>query len=209
MAEREMPTGVKVISVLYYISAIGGALFALFLLMTSMVLSEDLATQITESFIAAPAIGTLGSGSGLTGMAVAKAQKVASPPEALPLDEMAFLKGEDISGVPSLSLLLAGVMPLLIGLVSFALLFFGSYTLQISIFTFFVARGLWHGQGWARHCTLALSIFGIIMPLLIMIKLPTLQFVLSSIISIIYSLIIFLYLMLSKEVKLAFGAEEQ
>ena len=59
-----MPTGVKVISVLYYISAIGGALFALFLLMTSLVLSEDLATQITESFIAAPAMGALGSASG-------------------------------------------------------------------------------------------------------------------------------------------------
>ena len=208
MTNQEMPTGVKVISVLYYISAIGGALFALFLLMTSLVLSEDLATQITESFIAAPAMGALGSGSGLTGMAVAKAQKAVSPPEALPLDEMAFLKGERISGVPSLFSLLAGVMPILIGVIGLALLFFGSYALQIAILTFFVARGLWHGQGWARHCTMALSVFGIVMSLLIMIKMPTLQFILSSIISLIYSLIIFLYLMLSNEVKLAFGAEE-
>jgi len=129
----EVPTGVKVISVLYYI----GAALELLLAIALFIGAGTIASKI-------PIIGAIGSG----------------------------------------LFIVVGVV--LIGL---------------AVLSFFVGRGLWKAQKWARIVAIIFSVLGVLMALLGMVQ----GQIASNIISLVISGAIGGYLLFSKDVKAAFA----
>ena len=128
----EVPTGVKVISVLYYI----GAAFELLLAIALFIGAGTIASKI-------PLIGALGSG----------------------------------------LFIIAGVV--LIGL---------------AVLSFFVGRGLWKAQKWARIVAIIFAVLGVLFAVLGMVQ----GQIASNVLSLVISGAIGGYLLFSKDVKAAF-----
>lgn len=131
----EVPTGVKVISVLYYIGAVLELLFAILL----------------------------------------------------------FVGAGFVSQIPGLSILGA------LGTGLFVVM--GVILIGLAVLSFFVARGLWKVQKWARIVAIIFSALGVLMALLGMVQ----GQIASNIISLVISGAIGGYLLFSKDVKAAFA----
>ncbi|MFX0212154.1 MAG: hypothetical protein ACFFDT_39640 [Candidatus Hodarchaeota archaeon] len=132
---KTMPTGIKIISVLYYIGAVLSLLFGILLLIGAGAIS----TLVTEI----PLLGFLGAG---------------------------FLT------------VIAIIM------------------IALAVLGFFIGRGLWKGQNWARIVAIIFAILGFISAI---INLISAQW--GSIISLVINGLIGYYLLFSKNVKEAFA----
>lgn len=133
---KEIPVGVKIIAVLYYIGAVLSAILGIL----SIVGAGFVASLI-------PALGALGAG------------------------------------------IMIAVGILLIGL---------------AVLWFFMGRGLWRAQPWARILVIIFAIIGVIMAIIQMITFGAISLV-SNIISLIINAVIGWYMLFNAEVKKAFA----
>ena len=133
---KEIPVGVKIIAVLYYIAAVLSAIFGIFFL-------------IGAGFIGAliPGFGALGAG---------------------------------------------------------ILIVVGIFLIGAAVLGFFIGRGLWRAQKWARIIVIIFSIIGAVMAIIQMITIGALV-IASSIISLIIQAVIGGYLLFNGAVKKAFA----
>jgi len=135
--QKQVPVGVKIISVIYYIGSVFGIIFGILFLVGAKAIGE----------LEIPVVGFLGAG--------------------------LFIVG-------------------------------GIILIIFSIIGFFVGRGLWKGQNWARIVAIIFSILGI---LFIVIGMAQGQSQTGNIVSLIVDVVIAGYLIFSKKVKLAFSKE--
>jgi hypothetical protein len=133
-SSKQVPTGVKIISVLYYIGAVASLLFGILMI------------------VGAGALGAL------------------------------------IENIPFAALF--GGLFVVLGIVMIAL----------AVLSFFIGRGLWKGQKWARIIVIIFAILGLIGAIFNLINGQW-----SSIISLIINGVIGYYLLFSKSVKAAFA----
>jgi hypothetical protein len=86
-------------------------------------------------------------------------------------------------------------------------IFAGLFIMLLSILFFFIALGLWRGRVWARVTTLAIIILGVFVNAF---KVITGRFgttMILDFVTIIFYIIVFIYLALSKEAKVFFKAK--
>jgi len=96
---------------------------------------------------------------------------------------------------------IASKIPLIGALGSGLFIIIGVVFIGLAVLSFFVGRGLWKGQKWARIVAIIFAVIGVLFALLGMVQG---QFV-SNIFSLVISAVIGGYLMFSKDVKAAFA----
>lgn len=73
--------------------------------------------------------------------------------------------------------------------------------IALAVLCFFIGRGLWKGQNWARILEIVFSVIGLILAIIGMVQ----GNITSNIVSLVVSALIGGYLLFSKDVKLAFS----
>ncbi len=99
-------------------------------------------------------------------------------------------------GAGAIASYLSGIIPFLGAIGAGLFIVVGIFLVLLAVLYFFIARGLWKGQNWARIVMIVLSFLGVLFALF---GLP------ATIISLIINLAIALYLLLAKDVKAAFA----